>query len=131
MFKEICTVEGLMFTNEPSEIPSMTTVVVNESHLPREAAVTAMIAVSHSTCAHTLDADIMLATIWRSRAEQTDATPRPTIPKHLPPPIHSTARHDARLEEETRHGNVSLTNSAPAFYDSCLIVLLVFFLSRL
>lgn len=120
-----------MFTNQPSEIPSMTTVVVNESHLPREAVVTAMIAVSHSTCAHTLDADIMLATIWRSRAEQTGAIPRPTIPKHLPPPIHSTARHDARLEEETRHGNVSLTNSASEFYDSSAIVLLVFFLSRI
>lgn len=120
-----------MFTNEPSEIPSMTTVVVNESHLPQQAAVTAMIVVSHSTCAHTLDADIMLATVWRSRTEQTDAIPRPTIPKHLPPPIHSTARHDARLEEETRHGNVSLINSAPALSDSGVIVLLVFFLSRI
>lgn len=82
---------------------------------------------AHTGCGHYASYDLEEP----SRAEQTGAIPRPTIPKHLPPPIHSTARHDARLEEETRHGNVSLTNSAPEFYDSSVIVLLVFFLSRI
>lgn len=89
-----------MFTNESSEIISMTTAVMNGSYLPTEAAATVVIAIFHSSCKYILDADITLA---RFRgAEQTDATPRPTIPKHPSlPPDHSTARHDARLEEET------------------------------
>ncbi|GLD51641.1 60S ribosomal protein L7a [Lates japonicus] len=74
------------------------------------AAATVATAILHSSHKQSiLDAGRVLAR-YRG-AEPKDAIPRPTIPKQLPPPIHSTARHGTTQgwKRRRQHGNVSST----------------------